>query len=148
MLKKDHPEYQNWSSMKSRTYKYAYNARYAHVDMDPRWLDFYVFLADMGPKPGSNFTVDRLDRSKGYWPGNCRWATRSDQQVNRATPKNNTTGYRGVSYRKADNCYRVNICYRGNKIEINGFKTPHEAALAYNKIAAGLHGTFAQLNTV
>lgn len=42
------------------------------------WLTFANFLADMGERP-EGLTLDRLDWSKGYEPGNCRWATRKQQ---------------------------------------------------------------------
>lgn len=28
-------------------------------------------------------TIDRKDNDKGYYPGNCRWATRSEQELNK-----------------------------------------------------------------
>lgn len=48
-----------------------------------RWLKFENFLADMGPAP-VDLTLDRIDGKKGYSPENCRWATRQQQNVNRA----------------------------------------------------------------
>lgn len=35
----------------------------------------------MGERPPA-MTLDRLDGTKGYEPGNCRWATRREQQRN------------------------------------------------------------------
>lgn len=131
-------------AMKSRVWMKT--GRYADVDMAPAWLDFYQFLKDMGPKPRPEHTLDRVDRSIGYHTGNVRWATRADQQVNRGTPKNNTTGYRGVSMKKGK--FRVNICYEGGKIEKAGFDTAKEAAMAYNELATILHGDNAQLNSI
>lgn len=55
-----------------------------------------VFVKDMGSRPSAKHTLDRLDNNKGYSPQNCRWATRTQQQINRRTFKNNKYGYKGV----------------------------------------------------
>ena len=44
---------------------------------------FVRFLAHIGPKPAPRMTVDRIDNDRGYEPGNVRWATYSEQGVNK-----------------------------------------------------------------
>lgn len=48
-----------------------------------RWQNsFKNFLADMGVKP-DGFTIERKNNLLGYFPENCKWATKADQNRNR-----------------------------------------------------------------
>jgi hypothetical protein len=49
-------------------------------------MDYANFLADMGERP-PNMQLDRINNERGYEPGNCRWATASEQQKNRRDTK-------------------------------------------------------------
>jgi len=81
------PEYRLWSSAKRRCTKIN-DPRWAYyggrgIRMCDEWMQsFAAFYTHMGPRP-AGLTLDRIDNNKGYEPGNCRWATRSQQNKNR-----------------------------------------------------------------
>lgn len=81
------PEYTTWQEMKRRCYKP--NAPYYHIyggkgiTVCDRWRTSFVnFLADMGPKPFPEATIDRVNGDGDYEPANCRWASKMEQSHN------------------------------------------------------------------
>ena len=80
------PEYQIWENIKSRCLN-PNNAAFKDyggrgIKVCKRWLKFENFYKDMGPKPSPKHEIDRKNNNKGYYPGNCRWSTRSQQTRN------------------------------------------------------------------
>lgn len=78
------PEYRSWAAMWQRCTNENSSGFKAYRLMTPpkRWRDFANFFTDMGPKPTSGHSIDRIDSSKPYGPENCRWATAKEQGRN------------------------------------------------------------------
>lgn len=80
-------EYGVWMSMKARcgnpkvaSYK-RYGAR--GITVCERWMKFENFIQDIGPRPTSKHSLDRIDTHQGYELENCRWADQMQQAQTR-----------------------------------------------------------------
>ena len=81
------PEYIAWNDMRQRCnnsnngcYQY-YGGR--GITVDSCWDTFQQFIDDMGPRPSSQHSLERVDNNLGYCPSNCVWATKPEQINNR-----------------------------------------------------------------
>lgn len=107
-------EYVAWMNMKRRCcdenirqYK-DYGGR--GISVCNRWLkSFNNFIEDMGEKPSSYHSIDRINNDGNYEPGNCRWATKEQQAINKRVFSNSATGVTGVSWRKSSSRWVANI---------------------------------------
>lgn len=98
------------------------------------WQDFLSFKAwadSSGYAQG--LTLERVDVNGNYEPDNCTWEKRTVQSQNRRINSNNTSGYKGVSYEKSQKKYSSKIMWNGVKYFLGWFKSPVEAATAYNE---------------
>jgi hypothetical protein len=62
--------------------------------------------------------------------------------------RNNSTGYKGVSWQQHARRWRAQITYDHREYNLGYFDTPEEAALAFNAAAIKYRGRFANLNVV
>lgn len=79
---------------------------------------------------------------------NLRVCTRAQNLMNRGKQRNNTSGFKGVSYHKQCSKWMAFIKLNKRFINLGLFDTPEAAALAYNEAAKKYHGEFAKLNEV
>ena len=100
----DTKEYNIWNGMIRRCYniKYKYYKDYGGrgIKICKRWRrSFKNFYKDMGKRPPGK-SLDRRDNDGNYEPGNCRWATPTEQARNQRIRKSNKTGIPGVWWDK------------------------------------------------
>lgn len=130
-------EYRSWYSMVRRCTKQnqtgyvSYGAK--GITLCERWqggYGFKNFLEDMGEKPEHGntdggmpiYTVDRIDATKGYEPGNCVWATWTEQ----ASHRSNTGKIPGVCMHKTTGLWYAHKTFNGQRRQ-KYFKTKEEA---------------------
>ncbi len=91
-------EHRAWSALKCRCLN-PNATSYEHyggrgITVCERWKNsFEAFFDDMGPRPSSLYSIDRIDVNQGYSPENCRWATAKTQRRN--SRQNKYLSFRG-----------------------------------------------------
>jgi hypothetical protein len=82
-----HPYYKLWHGLirrcESPKHKNYVNYGARGIKVCEAWHDFWTFLSDMGERPGSEWSIERLNVNGDYEPSNCVWATSATQARNR-----------------------------------------------------------------
>lgn len=95
------PEYEAWANMLSRCTNPRHRAYPSYggrgIKVCDQWAEsFQAFYQDMGPRPGSAYSLDRIDNDGDYHPANCRWAAQKTQSNNRRS--NHPVTFNGQTY--------------------------------------------------
>jgi hypothetical protein len=106
-----------------------------------RFEPFYSWASENGYS--ASLSLDRIDPNGNYEPGNCRWATLSQQVYNRRRKLNKPDtdgGYIGVHFRKDTGRYAPQV----GKVRLGCYSTAREAAVIRERWVVGhpeLHAT-------
>ena len=128
-----HPLYSTYNGMKGRCLNqkddhfHWYGGR--GIKVCDRWLGingFPNFVADMGAKPTSKHTLDRINNNGNYEPSNCRWATAHQQNANTRNSKEGKPI--GVYFMKRDSKWDAGIMINKKYIFLGRYATMEEAA--------------------
>ena len=128
-----------WGSIRDRTLN-PKNKQYNDyggrgITICDEWLDihnFYNWAMSNGYEENKGLSIDRIDNDRNYEPSNCRWVTSTIQNRNQRKRRDNTSGYKGVSYFKRAGNYQAYIVIKSKKIHLGQFLTAIEGAITYN----------------
>lgn len=104
-----------------------------------------LHISIMGRRDGlvvDHINRDRLDNRRS----NLRLCTRAENVVNAAKPKTNTSGFKGVTWDSIRGKWKAQVYYRGKNVFLGRFDSATDAAIAYDKWASELHGSFLATN--
>jgi hypothetical protein len=132
-----------WYANKRGYTYYALRCPWVDRKPDPRFMHREI----LGLKKGDGKIVDHLDRDGLHnWKNNLRIVTPSISILNRKKNKNNTSGYRGVSWNKNAQKWIVNIGINDNNIYCGLYSDIIAAAHIYDIAALKYFGEHAILN--
>lgn len=124
-----------WQAMKARCHnkKNKSYPRYGAkgITVCKEWMnDFEAFEKHIGENK-DGLTVDRIDSSKGYEPGNVRWATYTQQARN--TKRNVMVSVNGQKMCLTEACQLLNVDYEKTRIALRTNKTVGEISNEQNQ---------------
>ena len=108
-----------------------------------------LFAHDLIMGREAPMVVDHINHNKkDNRKDNLRLCTQHQNTMNCLKPKNNTSGFKGVSWSKRHKRWVAYIKHEYKRIHVGLYDNKLDAALAYNKAALKVFGEFACLNQV
>jgi hypothetical protein len=130
------PEYQVYQTAKDRCTNPKSQRWHSHGGrgIEMRFTSFNEFFAHIGPRPSKEYSLERINNDGHYEAGNVKWATRSEQQLNKRSYSTKVRHGRGYYWHKLSQKWCVRIKHRGKTIYLDLFDKDKEedAAKAYN----------------
>jgi len=105
------------------------------ISICDEWLNSYELFEKWSLENGykKGLEIDRINNDGNYEPSNCRYVSRSVNTSNtRKIRSNNTSGYRGVGFRKDTKRFYAKITVEKKVNNLGCFDNPKEAAEAYD----------------
>ncbi len=129
-------EYTIWTKMKYRCLN-PNSKDYAHyggrgITVCDRWKNsFPNFIADMGYRPSSDYSIERIKVNEGYNPDNCKWIPKREQPKNTRVTK--LIEHNGEKLDLTDWCKKLNLNYHMMRHRVNDLKFDFSEAIKYPK---------------
>lgn len=121
-------------------YRYIVVERKQHLAHRLAWLLHYGWM----PEDGIDIDHINGDRDDNRIE-NLRLGSRSQNNVNSKTPKNNTSGFKGAYFDKRRGKWAAEIWVFKSKKFLGYYSTPKEAGAAYQTAAQRFYGEFARM---
>jgi hypothetical protein len=85
LWRQENPEYSVWRNMNRRCSEKTFDnyENYGGRGIKVLYKSYQEFISDVGHRPSSDLTIDRINVNGHYEKGNCRWSTYSVQNKNR-----------------------------------------------------------------
>lgn len=116
-----------------------------NIRVDGKRKTLYMHIAIIGIVDGKEIdhrNGNGLDNQRH----NLRHCTHAENLTNRGVTRDNTSGFKGVSWNKGDRLWRSQMSINGKKTYLGSFFCIIKAAKAYDEAAIKYHGEFANLN--
>lgn len=92
-----------------------------------KWkISFLNFKADLGDRPSSKYSLERIDNNGDYCPENCKWATKHEQASN----QRQSNKVVGVSFNKASRKWRAYLWIANKRVLDMKFEIYEDAVKA------------------
>jgi hypothetical protein len=141
----DDEDYERFKNVSWRMHSGGYAVRSAYINK--KNLSIRMHREIVGAKPGEyvdHINLNKLDNRRS----NLRIATNAQNAWNQSKRPDNTSGYKGVGFRKDKNKYRAEIKKDYRSYHLGYFDNKHDAARMYNFWAKDMFGEFARLNVI
>lgn len=124
------PEYSAWAALMARCLPGSKNAANYYdrgIRVCDEWLGeegFVRFFAYVGPRPTPKHSIDRINNSLGYQPGNVKWSTAREQAINRRSTRMLTHPVTGETMCMKDWVIKIGVSRRtlGQRIDKLGWR--------------------------